>query len=38
MLIKLNEKDKLCDEEMHLHTINMNLSIAIMNNKKNKIE
>ena len=35
MLIKLNEEDKLRDEEIRLHTINMNSNIENMN-KKNK--
>jgi len=36
MLIKLNEEDKLRDEEIRLHTINMNSNIENMN-KKNKL-
>jgi len=36
MLIKLNEEDKLRDEEIRLHTINMNANLDNMN-KKNKI-
>ena len=36
MLIKLNEQDKLRDEEIRLHTINMNSNIEKMN-KKNQL-
>ena len=36
MLIKLNEEDKLRDEEIRLHTINMNANLDNMD-KKNKI-
>ena len=36
MLIKLNEEDKLRDEEIRLNTINMNKNIENMN-KKNKL-
>ena len=36
MLIKLNEEDKLRDEEIRLHTINMNSNIDNMN-KKNEL-
>ena len=36
MLIKLNEEDKLRDEEIRLHTINMNSNIENIN-KKNKL-
>jgi hypothetical protein len=35
MLIKLNEEDKLRDEEIRLHTINMNANLENLN-KKNK--
>jgi hypothetical protein len=36
MIIKLNEQDKLRDEEIRLHTINMNSNIEKMN-KKNQL-
>ena len=36
MLIKLNEEDKLRDEEIRLHTINMNSNLENLN-KKNQI-
>ena len=34
MLIKLNEEDKLRDEEIRLHTINMNSNLENLNKKK----
>ena len=38
MLIKLNEEDKLRDEEIRLHTINMNSNLENMNKKNNNLK
>lgn len=38
MLIKLNEEDKLRDEEIRLHTINMNSKLENMNKKNNNLK